>query len=235
MSLLAQLRALGVAPGDALMLHASMRRVGGRAEALLDALEAAVGPEGALLMLICASEEAPFDPETSPAWDELGVLAEVFRRRAGVVRNAHPVARFAAWGRGARALVEDPPLHDYYGPGSPLERLVARGGKVLRLGADPDTVTLLHLGEYLCALPHKRRTTHAVVIAGQDAPLEVGCLDDEHGLVDWEGEDYFSLILKDFLARGCAASGPVGGALCELIPAASILSFSVNWMERTLV
>lgn len=35
-TILDQLRALGLRSGDMLMVHASMRRIGGRAEALLD-------------------------------------------------------------------------------------------------------------------------------------------------------------------------------------------------------
>ncbi|MCB9742294.1 MAG: AAC(3) family N-acetyltransferase [Alphaproteobacteria bacterium] len=233
MSLVAQLRALGVRPGDTLMVHASMRRVGGRAEALVEALQQAVGPEGRLMMLICASEQAPFDPETSPAWEELGVLAEVFRRAPGVVRNDHPVARFAAWGRGAEALIEAPPLDDYYGPGSPLERLVEAGGAVLRLGADEDSVTLLHYAEYVVALPDKRRVTREVVVKGPRA-VQVRCLDDEHGIVDWEGEDYFALILRGFLALGDAPVGRVGGARAERLDAATLVDFGARWMAQHL-
>lgn len=228
-----QLHTLGVRPGDTLMLHASMRAVGTRAEALLDALEAAVGPEGALLMLVCCPE-GPFDPRTSPAWDELGVLSEVFRRRPGVVLNEHPVARMGAWGAGAAALVSDPPQDDYYGPSSPLERLVQRGGRVLRLGADPDTVTLFHLAEYVARVPGKRRRTWEVEVlrGGRSERVRGSCLDDNEGIRDWpDGEDYFPALLQACLEAGLARTGPVGGAQAELLDAGPALRCAVDWLE----
>ena len=55
--LAADLRRLGVRPGDLIMIHASLRAVGpveGGADGVLDALEAAVGPQGTILMTLGA-------------------------------------------------------------------------------------------------------------------------------------------------------------------------------------
>src|SRR5262245_18922652 len=54
------LRRLGVEPGDVVMVHASLRAIGpvaGGADAVLDALEAVVGPEGTLLMTVGARDD----------------------------------------------------------------------------------------------------------------------------------------------------------------------------------
>ena len=68
------------------------------------------------------------------------------------------------------------------------------GGRILRLGADPDTVTALHYAEYLADLPDKRRTRWDYVLAGEDGPRHVWitCLDDSAGIALWPGEDYFA-------------------------------------------
>ena len=64
----------------------------------------------------------------------------------------------------------DVPWDDYYGAGSPLERFVAAGGRVLRLGADDDTVTLIHYAEYLAPIADKRRVRrHRLVPAARSA------------------------------------------------------------------
>lgn len=229
-----QLRDLGLRAGATVMVHASMRAVGGRAEALLDALEDVVTADGRILMLLCGPEDEPLDPATSPAWDELGVLPEVFRRRATAV-NDHPVARFGAWGRDAESLVIDPPLHDYYGPGSPLERLVEADGHVLRLGADEDTVTLFHHAEYVADVPDKRIAVGTWERLGPDGveAITVRRLDDDDGIRPFDGEDYFKLILRELLAAGLASVGPVGGARAELLPARESVDFAVRWLERT--
>ncbi|MCP5059370.1 MAG: hypothetical protein GY937_21920 [bacterium] len=57
-----QLRALGVRPGEPLMVHASLREVGpveGGANAVLDGLLDSLGPVGTLLMVLGADDEEP--------------------------------------------------------------------------------------------------------------------------------------------------------------------------------
>lgn len=230
MALLDQLRQVGIAAGDLVMVHTSMRAVGGRAEDLIAALQAAVTETGTLLILLAADEEDPYDPLESEAWEDLGVLPEVFRTWPDVQVNDHPVARFSAWGTEAHALIADPPLHDYYGPNSPLQRLHARGGKVLRLGADWDTVTLIHYAEYVAEIPNKRRIEHTVELAS-GGEVRVRCLDDEHGIADWDGEDYFAVITKAFVADGLANTGVVGGARTEVLPAQALVAYAVGWLQ----
>lgn len=261
--LLSDLQELGVAAGDLVMVHASLRKIGlgsagtgsGGAEALLDALDAAVGADGTLLMILgceTGQDEAnrlaeperlamletlpAFDPMTAPAMSEIGALAEAFRLRPGTIVNDNPSGRFGARGRLAPALLADAPWHDYYGPGSPLQLLCDGGGRILRMGADPETVTALHFSEYLAALPVKRRVRrHYKVLRGGLADIvAVECLDDEFGIVDWPGEDYFGLIVKSYVADGRARRGRVGGADSELIEAADIVGYGARWMEAHL-
>jgi aminoglycoside N3'-acetyltransferase len=253
------LRRLGLVVGDVVMVHASMRAIGpveGGAAAVVEALDAVVGPAGTLLMNLGAWDdwdwvnerpederasllaEAPaFDKDRTPADPDVGVLAEVLRQLPGTVVNNHPDARFGARGKLASALLDDAPWDDYYGAGSPLERLVEAGGKILRLGADEDTVTLLHLAENLADVPDKRRVVRHHKVLGPDglpAIRRVSCLDDTDGIVDLPGEDYFAVILRDYLSRGRAATGLVGGARSELIDAADLLRHGTAWMTTHL-
>jgi aminoglycoside N3'-acetyltransferase len=255
-SLTADLRRLGVAAGDVLMVHASMRAVGpveGGARGVIEALEAAVGPGGTLLMTLGARDDwgwvnerpehdrpdllrdaEPFDHLSTPSDPDIGVLAEVFRTQAATLVSDHPEGRFGASGPLAARLIEQVPWHDYYGPGSPLERLVHAGGRVLRLGADLDTLTLLHYAENLVPIPSKRRVRRHRVFAGADGPelRVVECLDDSDGIVDYPGEDYFAVILRRYLATGRASVGLVGAATSELIEAADVVAYGVAWMAE---
>jgi aminoglycoside N3'-acetyltransferase len=260
-TLVQQLRALGVRDGDSLMLHASLRRIGpveGGAAGVIAALEEAVGPTGTLLMVLGAqdahawindrpedereallADAEPFDNPRTPALADVGVLAEVLRTMPGTVVNDHPEGRFAARGGRARELLDGLPWHDYYGPGSALDRFIGAGGKVLRLGADEDTVTVLHHAEYLAEVPDKLRVRRHRRIATPDGPriVVVECLNDENGIVpdDQQPEvDYFALILRAYLERGPAAAGTVGGTTAELIPAAEIVAFGAQWMTAHL-
>jgi len=238
--LVEDLRRLGISTGAVVMVHASLRAVGpveGRAAGVIEALEETVGPDGTLLMVMGAREDGrPFDCLTTPAEEDLGVLAEVFRTTPGTVVSDHPEGRFAARGRLADDFVCEVPWHDYYGPGSPLERLVNADGVVLRLGADTNSVTLIHYAEYLADVPHKRRVRRVRDLhtpRGVETRV-VECLDDSNGIVNWPGEDYFSVILRDYLATHDDARGMVGGARSEVLSARTLVPFAADWMTRHL-
>jgi len=231
-TLASDLAQLGVAKGDAVMVHASLRRLGPAIEGastLLDALDLAVGPTGTLMMVLGAevdhewvnahpiaeraallADVAPYDPLTARALGEVGYLAEAFRVRPGTRVTDNPSGRLAARGHLAEALTRDAPWDDYYGPDSPLHRLCQARGKVLRIGANPDTTTVLHYAEYLADLPHKSRVTR------------------------WPESDYFAVILAAYLALGRHRSGTVGRADAHLLDAADIVAFGAEWMTRNL-
>ncbi|GAB2900960.1 hypothetical protein GCM10022245_40290 [Streptomyces mayteni] len=76
------------------------------------------------------------------------------------MRSRHPDVSFAALGALATELVADHPWDDPHGPGSPLARLVAHGGRVLLLGAPLDTMTLLHPAQTRPPSARHNRTKH---------------------------------------------------------------------------
>jgi aminoglycoside N3'-acetyltransferase len=258
--LVADLARLGVAHGDLLMVHASLRRIGpveGRAAGVIDAIDTAVAPDGTWVMILGSEDDhdwvnghpleeraalledaEPFDHLVTPVLAEVGTLAEVFRTTPGTVVGDHPDGRFGARGERAHELVRDPPWDDYYGPGSTLDRLVRGGGRILRLGANPDTVTVLHHAEYLAEVPDKRTVTRARRVrtpTGSEVRV-IRALDDEHGIADDPGdEDYFAVILREYLATDAGSRGTVGGATAELLDAADLCRFGAKWMTENLL
>jgi aminoglycoside N3'-acetyltransferase len=251
-------RELGVSSGDVVMVHASLRAIGPVADGasgVLDALATATAPGGALMMVLGAKNdwawvnERPeaertallknsivFDAANTPAEDDVGYLAEALRQRPGVMVTNHPEGRFAAIGERAAELLRDPPWDDYYGPGSPLDHLCQMGGKVLRLGADWDTTTLLHFAEYLAPVPDKRRVRRHRLVQGASGPVVrvVDCLDDSDGIRDWPDGDYFAVILKAYVAASRGRTGCVGNAQSQLIAASDLVDFAVEWMTANL-
>jgi aminoglycoside N3'-acetyltransferase len=147
--------------------------------------------------------------------------------------NDHPACRFAAVGPAAEFLLDPQPFHDYYGIGSPLQRLCEVGGAVLRLGSDIDTVTLTHYAEYLADVPDKRRVERRYV-RGDVGEITVSSLDDSDGIAEWEQGDYFGQILVDFVSQGHCSRGRVGNCTAELLDAQAFVAFATEWMEREL-
>ena len=236
MTISTDLLELGVRHGDLVTVHASMRAIGpvdGGAARVLDEIFTAIGPSGTVMMTMFGSDE-PFDALRTPVDPSVGVLAEVFRTSPGTDVSDHPEGRFGARGPLAETLVADVPWDDYYGAGSPLERFVDHGGKVLRLGADLDTVTLIHLAEPRLDYPHKRRQQRRRTVVTETGLVErvVDTLDDENNIVDLPGEDYFARIVREYLATGAASEGTVGNARAELIDGSDLVDFAVRWMER---
>jgi len=221
---------------------------------VLDAIELSVGPDGGMLMVLGAKNDwgwvndhpedarsallcdaTPFDAAQTPADADMGFLAEALRLRPGTLVTNNPEGRFAAHGGLATKLIENAPWDDYFGPGSPLDHLCQMSGGVLRLGADANTTTLLHWAEFIVPLPSKRRVRRHRRVLGPDGPVvrTIECLDDNNGIVDFSGRDYFRVILEDYLSDGRGRSGLVGRAHSQLIDAQDFVDFGVQWMMRS--
>jgi aminoglycoside N3'-acetyltransferase len=237
LTLTEQLRVLGIRAGRTVMVHVSMRKVGvveGGASGLLNALRESLSPAGNLLMVLGAADDTPFDALHSKVdIEDMGVLAEVFRTFSGVLVTDHAAARFAALGPAAAQLLHPTPLHDYHGPGSVLERLVACDGWVLSLGAHRDRITLTHYAEYLADVPSKRRVRRRYLRADIGEQW-IESLDDDHGIVTWPEGDYFPQIFVDYCAAGRARIGPVGDCTAELFSAQDFVAYAVRWMQQNL-
>ena len=144
--LIADLKALGVQPGQTIMLHSSVKAVGkvlGGPNVILQALFDAVGQDGTVVMYagweempgalsdlasedraIFQKEHPAFEPLTARAVREHGILAEFLRTWPGTLRSLNPEASAVACGARAAWLVEGHALNYGYGPDSPLAKLV---------------------------------------------------------------------------------------------------------------
>ncbi|WP_172387379.1 aminoglycoside 3-N-acetyltransferase [Streptomyces sp. MNP-20] len=263
--LVRDLRALGLAAGDVVMFHTRMSAIGyvaGGPQTLIGALGDVVGERGTL-MVTCGWNDAPpyefstdwpqewqdalraehpaYDPELSEADHNNGRLPEALRRRPGAVRSRHPDASFAALGADARVLMADHPWDDPHGPDSPLARLVAKGGRVLLLGAPLDSLTLLHHAEALADAPGKRFVDYEqpVLEGGERVWRRFHDIDSADGAFDYspvvpDGVWPFEVIARDLLATGKGARGLVGAAESHLLEARDVVEFGVAWMEEKL-
>ncbi|HZM60468.1 MAG TPA: AAC(3) family N-acetyltransferase, partial [Vicinamibacterales bacterium] len=142
--LVEQLHRLGVRRGDVLLVHTSFRAVrpveGGPA-GLIAALQQAVADEGTLVMPSwTGSDEDVFDPTSTAASSDLGVVADTFWRLPGVSRSGHPFA-FAAFGPRAARVTGDPIAMPPHAAESPVGRVHELDGRILLLGVGHDANT----------------------------------------------------------------------------------------------
>jgi aminoglycoside 3-N-acetyltransferase len=186
--------------GIPVLVHASLSSFGhvdGGARGLCEALMAAVGEGGTLLMpaftyaetLAPEGAEPPrrplaFHPDM-PVSREIGVTAETFRRLPGVLRSSHPTHSFAAWGRQAR--------------------------QVLLLGTTLQAATAIHLAEERLNLPYLgRRTATRLNAAGYEERVVIEKLPGCSAAFDRLEERLDSGKMRVVaLARGSARKIPV--------------------------
>lgn len=251
-----QLVALGLAGGDAVMVHAGLRKVGpmvNGADSLIGAIGDVIGVDGTLLSYVAWEEVfedaldsdgklplavkphiPPFDPLRSRACRDHGVFAECVRTTPGARRSGNPGASVAAIGARAGWFTEAHPLHFGYGTGSPFAKLVEARGRVLMVGAPPDTISILHHAEHLANIPGKRlrRIEVPMLVDGVVDWRTITEFDTVDPVVEGLAEDYFGTVVGQFMARGGGSAGMLGDADAVLLPAAELVAFAVAWLER---
>ncbi len=174
-----QLLKLGVESGGVLLVHTAFSETGpveGGPRGLIDALLAALGPSGTLVMpSMSDDDEHPFDPAAT-ACIGMGIVADTFWRMPGVLRSDNPHA-FAAIGPRAAEIVAAHPLDVPHGLDSPVGRVYEMDGQVLLLGVGHDANTTVHLAENMAGARYLRPKHLTVLRDGRPERFEYRELD----------------------------------------------------------
>ena len=168
----AALGEVGVTAGSVVIVHTSLSRLGwvvGDAHAVVEALLAAVGPDGTIVMPahsslsdpggwvnppipqewheVVRAETPAFDPALTPR-RAMGRVVECFSHLAGVLHSGHPAVGFLAYGPQAEAIVGHHPLNNALDDASPLGRLYELHARIVLIGVGHENNTSLHLAEH---------------------------------------------------------------------------------------
>lgn len=250
-------RKLGVALGDTVMVHASVRAVGevaGGPDQIHLAIKDALTAAGTLMMYASCPryydevgrgsltpeqeqeilEKLPaFNPLTARSARDNGALVELLRTYPGSRVNHH-VARFVVWGKEAEFLLFEQPWNYAFGLRSPLDRFLQLDGKILLLGCDHDTVTFLHYAEHAANIPDKRVARFKVPLEEEGRrvwrEMEEFDTSDKGAHRNWP-ERFFADLVDSFLAETKNLGGRVGDALSYLLPARGLVNFALPIME----
>jgi aminoglycoside 3-N-acetyltransferase len=219
----------------------------GGAQAVIEALLAAVGPEGTIMMVTNSSHNTdpanwryPPVPESwwptirdhMPAYQPqctptrgLGVVPELFRTWPGAVRSPHPAYSLTAVGRQADLLMAEHLLHEDLGERSPLGKLYELDGYVLLLGVGHGNNTTLHMAEWRADYPGKQ--THpsgsAMLVNGRREWVAYHTLKTS--------DDDFDQIGAAFDAAHQIEIGRIHQAEARFFKQRLAVDFAVKWIE----
>jgi aminoglycoside 3-N-acetyltransferase len=159
------LERLGIGPGDTLLVHASLGRLGfpdgnrdlqAACRVVHDALRAVIGPRGTLLTpsyTYSAGKGEVFDPAATPG--TVGPFGEFVRTLPGAVRSREPMLAMSGVGPASEALFADLEPTSY-GEGSVYDRLCHSEAICVTIGLDLHWVTLRHHIEEHAGAPFRR-------------------------------------------------------------------------------
>jgi aminoglycoside N3'-acetyltransferase len=230
--IVAQIRAMGVKPGDGLFIHSSYSGIGkveGGPDSVIDALLESVGPSGHIMFPAFAFQidMGPYDPDTTPT--TMGILAETARKRPAFYRSDFPYNSIVISGPQAVQIAENHVSRGHCRPGDPIDRFAMLGGYVMLLGVTFRSNTTVHVGECYADLPHRRMS-----MEGPYHPLLYK--DGVHGIYNLSGlpgcdEGFYSVegIMRE---RNHIIDGSIGVSPVQLMKGRDIIFDVVDLVRR---
>ncbi|MCX4734264.1 aminoglycoside N(3)-acetyltransferase [Streptomyces sp. NBC_01363] len=247
-SLASDLRAMGLRPGETLLVHSSLSSLGwvcGGSRVVVMALLDVLGDSGTLVVPTHSGDNSDpaewgyppvpeawwadirasipaFDARTTPTLG-VGVIPETVRNWPGAVRSCHPQTSFAAVGPRAAAIMDGHALDCRLGEHSPLARLEEGGARVLLLGAGFDSCTAFHLAEYRVPSPQTDNSFAVMTPQGRS----------------WATVRETSISAERFDDLGAAfekerpvVRATVGGAEARLFDLADAVAYAEGWLSE---
>ncbi len=233
----AGLRSIGLVNGQTVLVHtslSSMGRVEGGANTVIDALLAAVGPDGTIIVptLTGSEQDSPecppvFDPSTTSCWT--GIIPETLRQRPTALRSHHPTHSVAAIGPKAATLTADhvrsvTPCDAL----SPYGKLAHRDeGMILLLGVTHEANTTLHAAEEAAEADYHLQPEFTRCQLNIDGHT----LYRDYRLHSWDTARHFEVMEALCLAKGFQRNGPIGSTTARLIRAQPMFAFAVEMLR----
>ncbi|MCH5583678.1 AAC(3) family N-acetyltransferase [Shimazuella sp. AN120528] len=248
-SLAHDFRKLGLQRGMNIIVHSSLSSIGyvsGGAVAVVQALMQVITEQGTIVMPTHSGDLSdpkdwsnppvpkdwrPLIRDTMPAFHPaytstrgMGQIVEVFRTFPEVLRSYHPSVSFAAWGKHASFIIQDHPLDNPMGEGSPLAKLYDLDGSILLIGVDHDSNSSLHLAEYRQTQQNKTTESASILWDGQRQWVTFESIDYQTEL--------FPQVGAEFEVKHGVIQGKVGKAEVRLISQKKMVDFAAEWLNK---
>ena len=247
-TLAADLAALGLAKGDAVLMHSNAASIGPARQMakapdtgmawVLQAIFEVIGPDGILSVpTFTKAFKSPTDGPTGETWNpattpsRVGSLTNYVLRQPGRARSEHPTHPIAAMGLRAQEFCaghswrEGASTFDRKGPWG---RLVDWNGKILWLGTDMRTQTCAHVVEDWMRLPYM--ATCVALVEDGGATREIKVTQSPAGPRDFYRKN--SKLELAWNAAGKARAGKVCRADAALMGAPDFVDWLWNSIKK---
>ncbi|MFQ3549406.1 MAG: AAC(3) family N-acetyltransferase [Armatimonadota bacterium] len=183
------LKQLGVITSDNIIMHSSLSSLGnvdGGAKTVVDAVLEVIGSNGTLAVPAFNWNIDSFDSKITPSI--VGAITEEVRNRKNAVRSLHPTHSIVAIGPLAEIICEGHEKTTAFGRGSALYKFLQANPKILQIGTDNTTNSIIHVAEEIVKVPYLQSAKEKIIKISNGKSVNVklpGCsrgflnIDDE--------------------------------------------------------
>jgi len=233
-----QLYNLGIAPGDVVLMHSSMKALGTdlTPEGFLNELMDVFTDEGTLLLPALTYESVTLEnPYFSFTNSEpcVGLLPKVFMRMNDVVRSVHPTHSVCAWGKYSdfmtcEHIIDNTPV----GAHSPFMLLLEFNGKILFVGDILHSCTFMHGLEELVDAPYlmNKKMTEYTITDIPEKSFKKNYY--THNFKGWEQE---YTRIRNILTYPDIRTGTICNAPCTLIDAKKLKTAAIERFHEDIL
>jgi len=240
-SLTKDFKNLGIKPGDNVLIHSSMKSIGGvegGADTVLDVFCGYLAESGNIVLPSHTwdkinGEYNIFDPENEPSC--VGILTEIFRKRKGALRSLHPTHSVAIMGKDAEYFVKGEHLIDTpCGREGCYGKFLDMDFKIIFLGCDTTSNTFLHGVEEWCGIPDRITDGHQELKIKMpdgtvfDRPSRRH--DDPYGGVS----ERYDRIMPYMEKQDLVTKGKFGDADCIVMKARDIYEITAGLLKQNI-
>lgn len=153
------LKTVGISKGDGLLVHSAVQFLGNPVQGIETYFEAVISTTGTHGTLVVPTfnfdfpKTLEFDPDSTPS-KGMGAFSEFVRKHPASERTTHPMQSVACFGFYAQDLARrDTP--SAFDDGSVYDRMLELDFKLLLLGANIQSVSMLHYSEQRANVPYR--------------------------------------------------------------------------------
>ena len=234
-----QIKEMGVLPGDTVIIHTSMRKIGeveGGADTVIDAFKEYLS-EGLFLVpthtwdLVCPKMPIYDVNKTVPV---IGALPRAAAFRKDGIRSLHPTHSVWATGRGAEEFIAGEEKAESPSPPKFLwDRLADVKAKILLLGVGNDKNTFIHSVDEVLDIPDRLNDeTFEVIILDADGKEYRHPYRGHHCSKSDDVSQNFVNFEKAFVEMGVQTYGKFGNAEVRIVDAAKAKELLIKIYSR---